>query len=314
MNFEIAVVATVILLLVVSLFKEWFRPVMAFTMAIILLLITNIISPSEALTGFSNENIAIIFFLLLLSNVFRKTGALNYILNRFLKPTLNTKGFIARMALMVGGLSGFVNNTPLVAIMLPNVYSWANKKGINPSKVLMPLSYVAIVGGMLTLIGTSTNLIINGMAIEQGFEGLDFFAFIKVGAFIMVAVCLYVIFFSDLLLPNRKGAMEDVSEHPREYFVETIIPDDSSHINNTIEEAGLRNLKGLFLVEIIRGDKHITPVLPNELLLANDILLFAGDTETIIDVAKNQKDIRLKELSHYSVLDSTDIVEAVVAP
>ncbi|NNM15486.1 MAG: SLC13 family permease, partial [Bacteroidia bacterium] len=164
MNFEIAVVATVILLLVVSLFKEWFRPVMAFTMAIILLLITNIISPSEALTGFSNENIAIIFFLLLLSNVFRKTGALNYILNRFLKPTLNTKGFIARMALMVGGLSGFVNNTPLVAIMLPNVYSWANKKGINPSKVLMPLSYVAIVGGMLTLIGTSTNLIINGMA------------------------------------------------------------------------------------------------------------------------------------------------------
>lgn len=314
MTYEIAVVATVILLLVVSLYKEWFRPVMSFTIAIILLLVTKILSPTQALTGFSNENVAIIFFLLILSNVFRKTGSLNFILNRFLKPTLSSRGYIARMALMVGGLSGFVNNTPLVAIMLPNVYSWANKKGISPSKVLMPLSYAAIVGGMLTLIGTSTNLIINGMAIEQGFQGLNFFAFTKIGFVIMVVVCVYVIFFSQWILPNRKGALDEMAEHPREYFVETIIPNDSEHINKTIEEAKLRNLKGLFLVEIIRGEKIITPVLPNEILLPNDVLLFAGDTETIIDVAKNQKDIQLKELSHYDVLESTDIIEAVVAP
>jgi di/tricarboxylate transporter len=182
--------------------------------------------------------------------------------------------------------SAFFNNTPLVAMMMPYVHSWSNKNGISPSRLLIPLSYAAILGGCMTLVGTSTNLIVNGMAIEAGLEGLNIFDFIYVGAPMLFVGFLYLLFFGKKLLPDTKDMVEDFVQSSREYLIEAKVNSDSPLINKSIMEAKLRHLKGLFLVEIVRGDKLITPVSPYEVLQAGDGLIFTGVTSAISDLEK----------------------------
>ena len=158
-NPQIIIVTLVVLGIVISLYKEIMKPVMVFVVAITVLMVTKISSPKEALSGFSNEQIAVIFLLLIISDVVKRSAALDYSIYRLLRPGLSYRAFLFRMSGMVASVSAFVNNTPLVALMMPYVYDWAKRKKISPSKVLMPLSMAAIIGGTVTVIGTSTNLV-----------------------------------------------------------------------------------------------------------------------------------------------------------
>ncbi|MFW5916270.1 MAG: SLC13 family permease [Bacteroidota bacterium] len=317
LTFDIIIVFIVLIFILISLYKEILGATFTFVIAVTVLGFFGILTPREILSGFANEQIFVIVLLLLIGDVIRRTGFLESLFNRIFSSVLTVKGFKGRMMLLVAGFSAFLNNTPLVAIMMPYVNNWSKRNGISSSKLLMPLSFAAILGGCATLIGTSTNLIVSGMAADQKIfpevGALNIFDFTYVGAPMIVIGLIYLYFFSDRLLPSKSDAMADFSQNSREYLVEAQIRKDSSMVGKTIEEAGLRNLKGLFLVEIIRGSHRFRAVSPDVVLQQDDILIFAGDTHTIADMVNSRNGLTLPSVGMMYRKKKTEVVEIVVS-
>ena len=286
MSAEIVIVLLVILFLLVSLYREWLWPPVIFFISVAVLTLSGIITPEEALGGFANDQVAVIVILLILSEIIRHSSLVDKMFDAIFSGANSVNSFLWRMMGYVSISSAFFNNTPLVAMMMPYVHGWSTKSGISPSRLLIPLSYAAILGGCMTLVGTSTNLIVNGMAIEAGLDGLNIFDFVYVGFPMLILGFLYLLFFGKRLLPDTKDMVEDFVQSSREYLIEAKVNSDSPLINKSIMEAKLRHLKGLFLVEIVRGDKLITPVSPYEVLQAGDGLIFTGVTSAISDLDK----------------------------
>ncbi len=285
------IVSLVLLFIIVTLYKEWIGPGFTFMIGIITLGIFGILTPTEILAGFANEQIAVIILLLVMGDFIRQSAVLDGLFNRMFSKATSVRGFLARMTLVVAGFSAFLNNTPLVAIMMPFTYNWGKRNGISVSKLLIPLSYAAILGGCATLIGTSTNLIVNGLVTDQyiipGLRPLNIFDFTAVGLPMIIIGFFYLLLFSDKLLPVKKDVLDDMEAKTREYMVEVQIREGSDIIGKTVEEAGLRNLKGLFLVEVIRGPLTVSAVSRSTMLFKDDILIFAGDTKTIAEMIKH---------------------------
>lgn len=315
LNSDILVVYGVVLSMLVLLYREYFQPALIFLFAILIFYLKGIINVDEIVSGFSNTQILLIFLLIIISEIIKKTAALDQFIQHFFKETLSYKSFILRMGTLVSTLSAWFNNTPIVAFMTPFVYDWARKKGISPSKVMMPLSFVAVIGGTATLIGTSTNLIVNGLAVEAGYHELEIFDFYYIGIPIIVLGILFLAFFGNKILPSRKTFSTDFKEHSREYLVETSVPEGSKLIGKSIDEAELRNLQGLFLVEIHRRSKTIAPVSPREVIKKDDILIFAGETQTITELIKNSGELSLSLPDDFNgnFHQDTEVIEVVVS-
>jgi len=214
-------------------------------------------------------------------------------------------------------LSSFINNTPIVAVLIPSVRNWAVKNNYSISKFLLPLSYAAILGGMITLIGTSTNLIVHGLLIESGYPGFTFFEFAKIGMPIALVSIFYMVLFGQKLLSDRRDPFVELGESTREFVIELKIEDDYKNIGKTIEESELRQLKGLFLFQIERGERVIAPASPDLELLLHDRLFFTGLPETIIELQKTPglqlvKDTEF-DIKNYDS-DRFQVFEAVVSP
>ena len=318
MNSDQIVVLVVILFIIVSLYKNILGPGFTFIIAVSVLGFVGILTPRETLSGFANEQLAVIIILLLIGEIIRKSTLLDSFFDHFFSETKTYKKFIFKLIFPVAGLSAVINNTPLVAIIMPYVHNWGKKHGVSPSKLLIPLSYSAILGGTVTLIGTSTNLVVNGMVSEQhifpGFRTLDIFDFTPVGLSMVVIGGLYLIFASNRLLPDKKDPLDDLSVMSREYIVEVNVAKGAECHKKTVEQANLRNLKGLFLVEIIREDESITPVTPQTVIMEKDLLIFAGNTETIADMIENNKTLKPSQLGMFSQRAKTAVVEVVVSP
>ena len=310
---QIALVILVILFLILSLYRNWFKPTISFLLAIVFLLATRIITPQEALIGFANEQLAVIVLLLIIGGIFQKTGILNQILSGVFNTQLSSKQFLLRMMSSVGLSSAFFNNTPLVAIMMPYVYHWSKEQKKAPSKFLIPLSFASILGGCVTLIGTSTNLIVNGLAMEQGVDSLGIFDFTIIGLAMLLIGILYLYFFSAKLLPDNHHAMDHLVDNSREFFIETNIQPTSPLIGKTVEEAKLRNLSGLYLVQIIRGKREIKPVSPEEKLQMNDILLFGGVTDSLDEITNPKLGLSLPKACEFLIKDKTDVLEVIIS-
>ena len=152
MNNQIIIIIGVIAFLIIGLYRELFRPLLTFLIAVIALFLFGIINLQDVIGGLANEQLIIILLLLILSDVIKKTNALNAIVGRLFHPRLSYKAFMARMMFTVSNLAAWFHNTPVVAIAMPHVYDWAKKKGISPSKVMLPLSYATMLGGAMTLI------------------------------------------------------------------------------------------------------------------------------------------------------------------
>ena len=281
MSFDIFLLFIVLIFLIYSLYTEKFHPAAVFLIAVSILVIFRILKPEEALAGFSNKQVATIILLLVVSNAIQKTGIIGYYFSKILNEKDSYNKFLSKMILSVSSMSAFLNNTPIVAMLIPYVSDWGRKKNISPSKLLIPLSYAAILGGTITLIGTSTNLIVNGFAVESGLKAFDIFDFAYVGIPATLFGFLYLLFFGKKILPDREDILKTFFQKKKEYIVETKINKNSKLIGKTILQANLRNLKGLFLAEIIRKDKRIAPVSPSEILEEDDILIFVGDTKSI---------------------------------
>jgi len=316
-TFDIIIVFIVLLFILISLYKEILGATFTFVVAVVTLGFFGILTPKEILSGFANEQIFVIILLLLIGDIIKRTGILEVIFDRLFQKANTMKGFMGRMMLLISTFSAFLNNTPLVAIMMPYVNGWSERNNISPSKLLMPLSFAAILGGCATLIGTSTNLIVSSMTADQTIiedvHQLNIFDFSIVGVPMIIIGLLFLYFYSNKLLPARKDAMSDFSSNSREYLVEAQVRKNSPLIGKTIEEAELRNLKGLFLVEILRQNYRIKAVSPDVILQQDDILIFAGDTRTIAEMVNSKSGLTLPSVGMMYKKKKAEVVEIVIS-
>ncbi len=252
-----------------------------------LFLVTGILSPEQAVSGFSNEGVITVALLFIVSAGLKETGAISWIAQNLFGRPQSLAHAQFRIMTPVAIMSALLNNTPIVAMMIPAVNDWARKYQLSVSKLLLPLSYAAIVGGTCTLIGTSTNLVVNGLVKTETdyVTGFGMFELIWIGGPCAVITIIYVLISSRWLLPNRKPVI-DYSDNVRQYVTEMLVEPQSPLIGKTIEQAGLRHLPGAYLIEIERGDRILPAVSPKELLFANDRLVFAGVVDSMVDMQK----------------------------
>lgn len=317
MDLNQIIVFIVLAFILISLYKELVGPAFTFIIAISILGVSGILTPKEILSGFANENVIIIVLLLLLGDIIRRNSIIEFIFDKIFKKATSYKKFMFQMMSLIATFSAFLNNTPLVAVMMPYVNSWSKKTNIPPSKLLIPLSYAAILGGTVTIIGTSTNLIVKGMVEDQmiveGLPMLHFFEFAWVGIPMVIIGFIYMLTIGHRLLPNNTKTKEDNEKSNRKYTVEAQIRPDSNLVWKTVEEAELRDLPGLFLVEIIRNDIDLVAVTPETILAANDILVFAGDTETIADFVSNNSELIFPQVGMLKKKKNTEMIEVVIS-
>lgn len=273
----------VVALMITAIAREILSPDVLLFGALVVLLIAGVIDVDVGLAGFGNPAVATVAALFVVAAGLRATGALEVAARKVLGGTRSLRGALARLTVSTAAFSAFVSNTPIVAMAVPTVNSWAQRNRISPSKFLIPVSYASILGGMCTLIGTSTNLVSDGLLRDYGLAGFGFFELAAVGVPCAVVGIAYLVLVSPALLSDRV-AIQTVGEEVRKYLAEMVLSDPSPLIGKTIEEAGLRHLPGLFLVRIERSTEVISPVGPGVRLFPGDILTFAGIVETIKDL------------------------------
>src|SRR5262245_59420345 len=258
----LTVVVTVLVL--VTLVRETAPPDVVFLAAVVFLAVCRVITFDQAFGGFANSGVLLVGALFVVAAALRETGVLDYFGLRFL-GRVRTEG--AALLCITGVAltkSVFLSNTPIVAILIPVILDWCRKHQVSPSKLLMPLSFLTILGGACTLIGTSTNLVVHGLMIKSGLKelvrGMSFFEIGYAGAPCALIGTLYILTLGRKLLPERKELLEQLGQSRREYLVEMLVKPGCRLIGQSVEAAGLRRLPGLFLIEIDRKGELIGPV------------------------------------------------------
>jgi di/tricarboxylate transporter len=302
-SFEFLLTAIVFVLLFYVLIRTKVDTALAVFGALLVFVVTGVIQPKEAFSGFSNEGMLSVGFLYVIAYAVQSTGLMDswgkWLLGE--KPKSVRKTYF-RLLIPVAGFSAFMNNTPVVSLFIPIIKTWAKRNHVSASKYLIPLSYATILGGTLTLIGTSTTLVVHGLLISSGFDGFSFFepGIIGLGYAIFGLMVLMVI--GPFSLPDHKEPFVNLGEQTREFVIALKVSEGYQNIGKTIEDAGLRHLQGLFLFQINRGETVISPVSPHESIALGDRLFFTGLPSTIVELQKqpgldviNDSSINLKQ-------------------
>lgn len=295
MTWEAWFVVAVIIVVIVALMRNWGSPDLVLLGGSLLCGFAGIISPEDVFSGFINQGTLTIAALFVVAAAMSETGALEGVQRWMFGSAKTEQSGLRRLIAPVSLMSAFFNNTPIVAMLLPVVNDWCRKHRVSPSRILMPLSFIAILGGTCTLIGTSTHLAVNGLIMSTLSETpelrgvlrpLYLFELAWVGVPFVLLGTVYLLTIGVRWLPNRTNLLENIETSPREYFAEMQIQEDCALIGKGIEEAGLRHLPGLFLMEIVRDDTVISPVRPGEVMAKGDILTFAGVVSTMVDLER----------------------------
>jgi di/tricarboxylate transporter len=198
-------------------------------------------------------------------------------------------------------------------MLLPQVRDWAERNGISPSQFLMPLSFAVILGGVLTAIGTSTNLVVSGLLEAHGLEPIGLFEIGKLGLPVAACGLILIVWLAPILLPDRRGPRREFAEDLREFAVSMLVVRHGPLDGKAVEAGGLRHLRGVFLVAIERGGEHIAPVAPTSVLHGGDRLTFVGQADLVVDLQRT-RGLASAEQQHLEGLDSADhtFFEAVV--
>ena len=305
-----------VLLLVMSLLAPTrYSPDLILVGGVTLLVTFGILTPSDALMGLANEGVATVGILFVVVCGLNQTGAIGVFARLVLGQPQSELGAQARLIFPVAALSTVMNNTPLVAVMVPTVLEWARCIRMAPSKLLIPLSFASILGGLCTLIGTSTNLLVNGLLVNQAkHPGMKFLDPAWVGIPCALTGLVFILAVGRRMLPARSSGVS-LHDDPKQYTVEMQVEPKSALEGLSVEQAGLRQLPGLFLVEIERAGQVLPAVAPEERLHGDDRLVFAGIVDSVVDLQK----IRGLKLSTDQVfkLDSPRshrcLIEAVVS-
>ncbi|MBI2506386.1 MAG: SLC13 family permease [Candidatus Latescibacteria bacterium] len=252
---------------------------------LVALLVSKVLTPEQALSGLANEGMVTVGVLFVVVAGLRETGGVAVLAQRVLGRPHSILQAQTRLMLPVAALSAFVNNTPIVAMLVPVVVEWAKKHQLSVSRLLIPLSYATVLGGLCTLVGTSTNLVVSGLLAKTTGVQLGLFAPAWVGVPTAMAGLLYLLGVGRWLLPERQPPLKQL-EDPRQYTVEMLVAEGSALIGKTIEEAGLRHLQGMYLMEIDRGEEVLAAVSSQERLKAADRLVFVGIVESVVELHK----------------------------
>lgn len=276
-------------------------------------------SPADAVRILGNEGLLAVGMLFVVAAGLTETGALRLLTERFLgRPTTTTSAQV-RLMVPVMGASAFLNNTPVVAMFIPIVREWCRVTRLSPSKLFIPLSYAAVLGGMCTLIGTSTNLLVQGLLIEAqksdpSIQTFSMFTLTPVGVPIAIVSMGFILLASSRLLPDRRSSMSDF-ERSRQYTVEMAVEPGSPVDGATIEQAGLRHLPGLFLAAIERNGLRRVAVPADEQLRGHDLLTFVGVVDSVVDLQRMRGLIPTDQVvKMHPPRHTRFLAEAVVSP
>ena len=257
--------------------------------------LAGILTLPQMFMGFGNSGMLTIAALYVVAAGVRETGALDLVGRAFLGKVRTLGGVMGRLGMAVPLLSAFLNNTPVVAMFIPMLSRWCAKHRVSPSRLLIPLSFMSILGGMTTLIGTSTNLVVQGMmaeavsaneALAESLRPMGLFEIGAVGLPCAVFGVAYLLVFAHRILPERVDMLEEIGTSPREYLVEMEVGPNCRLAGQHVEEAGLRHLHGLFLAEIIRDGELMAPVQPDHVIEKGDVLTFTGVVSTIVELER----------------------------
>lgn len=312
-------ILTLVVVLLCLIFTELGADAVLFA-GLAFLIVAGVLDTRTALAGFANDGMMTVAVLFVVAAALRQTGAMSRVAGLLLGRSTNVTVAMSRMVFPVAAMSAFLNNTPIVASLLPAVTEWSRRNGVAASKYLIPLSYATILGGTITVIGTSTNLVVTGLiernlAAVPGLRALGIFDIAGVGLVVALAGCLTLVFLVPRLLPDRRPAVSK-SDDPRVYTTELVLAATSPLVGRSIEDAGLRNLPGAYLAELERDDTVLTAVEPTTRLHAGDRLVFVGPREAVLDLkrfpglgAAPKQAAKLEARGEDRVL-----VEAVVSP
>lgn len=298
MTWQLVFTIVVVVMMMIGLIREWAHPTTVVVLALTSFLVTGILTPKEAVAGFSNEGMLTVALLFIVAAAVQKSGLVERMISNLLGDGRSERQSLLRFLIPITGFSAFLNNTPIVVTLTPIVRKWCADHNFSPSKFLIPLSYASILGGILTLMGTSTNLVVHGLMLERGMSGFSFFTLAKASLPATILGIIYLVTVGYKLLPNHKNFEDFSGEKSKEYLIEMIVEEnypylDNPLVNKSVEEAGLRNLKGVYLIAIIRGGEKLYPVKNSTQIRANDRLIFAGNITRIAEL-QEKKGLELK--------------------
>ncbi len=301
---------------VVTLVLDRFAPVVVLSGSVGVLLFANVIEPDVALSGLSSPAPATIAALYVLAGAATATGTFASLVDR----TLDRPGSLPALTASTAALSAVVPNTPLIAMFAPRVVRWAQRTGGDASRYLLPLSFASILGGVITLIGTSTNLVVSDLLQQSGNEPFDVLEITVVGLPVAIVGITILSTVGVRLLPTRTAVATDLSQRAREFQMAATVVPDGPLVGRSIGESGLRNLDGAFLALIERGgvDRGQSTSLaasPDTVLEAGDVCCFVGDVARVIDL----HDVDGLEATEHSHVLGTEgagtlVFEAVISP
>jgi di/tricarboxylate transporter len=307
--FTLAVIAATVYVLA----RDLLAPAPAVVGAMVVLLVVGVITPDQAFSGFSNPAPITVAALYVLARAVEKTGGLQPILQWTLGAGRGQRSSLVRLLVPTAAASAFLNNTPIVAMLVPQVTEWAERRGISPSRLLMPLSFAAILGGVVTVIGTSTNIVVAGLLQEHGLAPIGMFEITRVGLPVAAAGLVLLVLLAPIVLPERRVPRRELEEGVREFSVAMDVVPGGPLDGRAVEAGGLRHLQGVFLVQVEREGDVIAPVGPEQVLRGRDRLTFVGRADLVVDL-QAAKGLSSAEERHVQEFDSArhTFFEAVV--
>lgn len=271
---------------------EWLPVDLTAILVAVVLIVLGLVSPDEGISGFGNSATITVMAMFILSAGIARTGAMQIMRDKLLQwggKTASQQIFV--MGMLVGPITAFINNTAVVAVFLPIVEDWCRRQKISASKMLIPLSYATILGGMITVIGTSTNILASGLSAKLGYGEFQLFQFTKLGLIVFAIGMIYLAFVAPKLLPNRKQANGNLLSQEyglKEYVSEVVITPRSSLIGQTLRSSEIQRKFDLDVLEIVRNNAHFPQPIADKVLAAGDILLVRGSREDLLNIRERQ--------------------------
>lgn len=281
----------VLIAALVCFIAEWIPvDLTAIAIAIVLILL-GLVTPEEGISGFGNAATITVMAMFILSAGIARTGVIQVIRDFLIKwGGKNISQQIFVMGVIVGPITAFINNTAVVAVFLPIVEDWCKKQGISPSKLLIPLSYATVLGGMITVIGTSTNVLASGISEKLGYGAFNLFQFTGLGLITFGVGLVYLALAAPKLLPNRKAPETSLSQDYslKDYVSEVVITPRSNLIGQTLRSSEIQRKFDIAVLELIRNDDHFPQPLADKVLAAGDILLVRGSRADLLKIREER--------------------------
>lgn len=310
---EIALTLAVVVLALIAFIVEWLPVDLTALSISILLIVLGLITPEEGISGFSNSATITVMAMFILSSAVTKTGVLQIVRDwMIIWGGKRASRQLLILGMAVGPISAFINNTAVVAVFLPIVEDWCRKSKISYSKLLLPLSYFSILGGVITVIGTSTNILASGLSAQLGYGEFSLFQFTPLGLCTFTIGVIYLAFIGRRLLPARKassGRLIDNDYEMNDYVTEVIITPRSNLIGQTLRQSGIQRKFDIDVLEIIHNDNHFPQPLADKVLSLGDILIIRSSREDLLNIREEKgveilADVKFNQAKLESELDS----------